>query len=58
MQKPQIRDGTQRYNNSDGNHAVLHAQNDRWGLIPLETSKSGPNVAVLRAKATDESWDP
>ena len=58
MQKPHKRDGTHRYNNSGGNYAVLHAQNDRWGLVPLETCKSGPNVAVLRAKTTDEGWDP
>ena len=58
MQKLQIKDGTHRYNNSGGNYAVLHAQNDRWGMVPLETCKSGPNVAVLRAKTTDEGWDP
>ena len=44
--------------NSDANHAVLHAQNDRWGLVPIETSNSGPKVAVLPAKITDEGWDP
>ena len=44
--------------NSDASHAVLHAQNDRWGLVPLETCKSGPKVAVLQAKTTDEGWDP
>ena len=26
-------------------HAVLHAQNDRWGLGPIETINSGHNVA-------------
>ena len=50
MQKPQIRDGTHRHNNSGGYYALLHAQNDRWGLLPLETCKSGPNVAVLNAQ--------
>ena len=28
-------------------HAVLHAQNDRCGLGPIETSISGHNVAVV-----------
>ena len=28
-------------------HAVLHAQNDRCGLGPIETSNSGHNVAVV-----------
>ena len=35
--------------NSDSNHAVLHAQNDRWGLGPIETINSGHNVAVVNA---------
>ena len=26
---------------SDANHAVLHAQNDRWDQGPIETSNSG-----------------
>ena len=39
-------------------HSVLHAQNDRWGLGPLETCISGPKVAVLHAKATNECWYP
>ena len=43
---------------SDANHAVLQAQNDRWGLGPIETCKSDPNVAVLHLKTTDEGWDP
>ena len=42
---------------SDANHAVLHAQNDRWGLEPLETCNSAPKVAVLHAKTTDKGWD-
>ena len=58
MEKPQIRAGTHKYNNSGGYYAELHAQNDRWGLVPLETCKSGPNVAVWRAKTTDEGCDP
>ena len=36
--------------NSDSNHFVLHAQNDRWGRGPVENSNSGPNVAVLDEK--------
>ena len=32
--------------NSDANHVVLHAQNDRWGMGPLETSNSGANHDV------------
>ena len=33
--------------NSGTTHAVLHAQNDRCGLGPIETSYSGHNVAVV-----------
>ena len=29
-----------------------------WGLGPIETCNSGPKVAVLHAKTTDEGWDP
>ena len=36
--------------NSGANHAVMHAQNDRWGLGPIETSYSGANHAVLQAQ--------
>ena len=43
---------------SDANQAVLHAQNDRCGLGPIETCNSNPKVAVLHAKSTDEGWDP
>ena len=43
--------------NSDSNHVVLHAQNNRWGLGHIETCNSGPNVAVLHAIATNEGWD-
>ena len=32
--------------NSDANRVVLHAQNDSWGLGPMETSYSGANHAV------------
>ena len=43
--------------NSGANHTVLNAQNDRWGLGPIETINSGYIVAVWVHKATDESWD-
>ena len=43
--------------NSAANHAVLHAQNDRWGLVPIETINSGRNVAVVNAQKTYDSWD-
>ena len=36
--------------NAGDNHAVLHAQNDMWGLGPIETINSGYNVAVLNAQ--------
>ena len=39
---------------SDANHAVLHEQNDRRSLDPIETCNSDPKVAVLHAKTTDE----
>ena len=36
--------------NSGTNHAVLHEQNDRSGLGPIETINSGHNVAVVNAQ--------
>ena len=45
-------------NNSGANHAVLHAQDDRWGLGPIETINSGHNGAVVSAQTTDDGWDP
>ena len=42
---------------SGANHAVLHAQNDRRCLGPIEICYSGPKVAVLRVKTTDEVWN-
>ena len=44
--------------NSGANHDVFYAQNDRRVLGPIETINSGHNVALLRAKTTDEGWDP
>ena len=35
---------------SGANHAVLHAQNDRRGLGPIETINSVQNDAVLNAQ--------
>ena len=35
---------------SDANHAVLHAQRDRYGLGRIETINSGANHAVLHAQ--------
>ena len=29
--------GTIETSNSGANHAVVHAQNDKWGLVPIET---------------------
>ena len=43
---------------SGANHAVLHAQNDRWSLGPIETINSGHIVAVWVHKTTDEGCDP
>ena len=43
---------------SEANHAVLHAQNDRRGLGPIEIRYSGTELAVLQTKTTDEDWDP
>ena len=43
---------------SGANHAVLHAQITWQSLGPIETCNSDPKVAVLRAKTTDEGWDP
>ena len=35
---------------SGANHSVLHAQSDRYGLVPIETINSGANHAVLHAQ--------
>ena len=43
--------------NSGANQTVLHERNDRRGLGPIGTCNSGPKVAVLHAKTTDEGWD-
>ena len=53
MQKPQMKAGTHiETSYSDAKHAVVHAQNDRSCLGPIETCFSGPEVAVLHAKTT------
>ena len=36
--------------NSGANHGVLHEQNDRSSLGPIETINSGHNVAVVNAQ--------
>ena len=38
--------------NSEAKHAVVHTQNDRSCLGPIETCYSGPEVAVLHGKST------
>ena len=38
------------FSNSDANHVVWHAQNDRCGLEPMETGISAVNHAVLHAQ--------
>ena len=43
---------------SRSKHAVLHSQINRRILGNIETCNSGPKVAVLHAKTTDEGWDP
>ena len=32
----------------------MHAQSDRCGLVPIETCYSGPKLAGLHAKTSDE----
>ena len=44
--------------NSGANCAVSHAQIDRRSLVTLETCNSDLKDAVLRAKTTDEGWNP
>ena len=43
---------------SGANHAVMHAQITRRSLGHIETYNSDPKVAFLRAKTTDEGWEP
>ena len=42
--------------NSGANHAVLHALKDISFLGTIETCYSGPEVAVVHSKTTDEGW--
>ena len=42
---------------SGANQAVLHAQNDRLCLGPIDTCYSGAKVALLLPITTDEGWD-
>ena len=39
---------------SGANLAVFHVQNERRSLGPIEICNSGPKVAVLHAKTTNE----
>ena len=55
--KPHMRRGPTKTSDSDAKHAVVHAQNDRSYLEPIETCYSGPEVAVLHAKTTGGDWD-
>ena len=43
---------------SGANHYVLYAQINRRSLGPMETCDSGPKVAVLIAKTTNEGRNP
>ena len=43
---------------SGANCAVSHAQIIWRSLVTLETCNSDPKDAVLRAKTTDEGWNP
>ena len=43
--------------NSDARHAVLHAENHRSVVGPIETCTFGPKVAGLHAITSDEGWD-
>ena len=43
---------------SGAKQAVLHAQNKRLRLGPIESCYSGPKVALLHPNSTDENWDP
>ena len=49
MPKPQIRAEIET-SDSDANHAVLHAQNDRCGLEPIESIYSCAKHAVMCAQ--------
>ena len=49
--------GTIETSTSGANHAVLHEQNDRWCLGPIDIHYSGPKLADLHAKNTDEGWN-
>ena len=42
---------------SDVKHAVVHAQNDRSCLGPIETCYSGPEVEVLHVKTIGVVFD-
>ena len=58
MRKQHMRAGVIETSDSGTNHTVLLAKSDRWCLAPIKTCNSGPNAAVLHAKAADEGRDP
>ena len=43
---------------SGANHAVMHTQNDRSCLGPIENCNSAPKVAVVHPKTIDKGSDP
>ena len=43
--------------NSGANRAVLYLQNDRRGQGPIDTCDSGPKVALLHTKNTDDGGE-
>ena len=53
-----MRAGTIETSKSDATHDVVHVQNDRSHLGPLETCYSVQEVAVLRGKTTGKGWNP
>ena len=50
--------GSLETSNSEAKHSVVHAQNDRSCLGPIETCYSCPEVAVLHAKTTVGGLEP
>ena len=49
MQEPQMRAGTHVHFLLWCKHAVLHAQNDRRGVGPIETCNYDAKLAILNA---------
>ena len=53
-----MKSGPIETSNSDAKHTVIHAQKDRSCLGPIDTCYSGPEGAVLPAKAAGVVRDP